>query len=333
MEAGNVFERGDDRFSLEQWQAWDPTEEMARDVRAGLSATPKSLPPKYFYDRHGSLLFERICGTSEYYPTRTEERLLAEIADDVIARTRPREIVELGSGSSRKTAQLFDACERARRHCAYVPIDICGDMLLRAGTQLLARYPWLEVRACAGDYTAGLERLPATSGARLCVFLGGTIGNFDDAQCVRFLRGVRACLGRADRLLLGADRVKAKAVLDAAYNDADGYTAAFNLNVLRVINRELRGEFDLADFEHDAFFNEDASQIEMHLRARREHDVMIRALGLRVHFDRGESILTEISRKFTSQSLAAALEAGGFALDTHYQPDDGYFSLALARPV
>lgn len=333
MEAWRALEQKDERFSLVHWRMRDPISEMARDVRSGLSAARKSLPPKYFYDRRGSLLFERICETPEYYPTRTEEGLLAEIADDAIARVRPGAIVELGSGSSRKTVRLLDACEHGRRHCAYVPIDICDDMLVRAGSRLLDRYSWLQVHACAGDYTAGLEALPPVRGPRLCVFLGGTIGNFDSLQCVQFLRGVRAWLRGEDRLLLGADRVKPTAVLNAAYNDAQGHTAAFNLNVLRVINRELGGEFALDDFEHSAFYNEEAAQVEMHLRARREHEVAIRAIGQRFRFTEGESILTEISRKFTPESLAATLHAGGFALDTHYQAPDGAFSLVLARPL
>jgi L-histidine N-alpha-methyltransferase len=308
--------------------------DIAEDVRAGLSATPKQLPPKYFYDERGSWLFEQICTTPEYYPTRAEEQLLVDYADEIIDRVRPRSILELGSGSSRKTTHLFSACDRLSHRCRYEPLDVCAEILVDAGRRLLARHPWLTVDATVGDYCAGLDALSASPGGpRLILFLGGTIGNFEPQDAAQFLQDIRAVMGPRDRFLLGADRVKDTAVLDAAYNDADGHTAAFNLNVLEVINRELHADFNLDGFRHWAGFNQTASRIEMHLRSVAAQTVRIADLGLAVAFDAGESIRTELSHKFTVSALEALLARAGFAVDRHFSPANDYYSLVLARPV
>lgn len=308
----------------------DDRSALARDVRAGLGAERKSLPPKYFYDERGAKLFDAICDTAEYYPTRSEQALLKRIAGDVVERVRPTDVVELGSGSARKTRVILDAIERIVGSCRYVPFDVSEEMLRASSRRLLEDYDWLVVHGVVGDYDRHLDQLPAGE-RRLFLFLGGTIGNFSPGHDARFLGRVARELGADDRLLLGTDLIKDPALLDAAYNDAQGITAAFNRNVLRVLNRELGGRFDLADFEHVAFYDAEQQRIEMHLRARRRHDVRIEALDLTVHFERGETILTEISRKFSQASVCRLLRQGGLEPCEWYVPEDGSFGLSLSR--
>lgn len=307
--------------------------DLAHDVRAGLSGGSKQLPAKYFYDAHGSMLFDQICNTREYYPTRTENALLARYASDIIQRSHPELIVELGSGSSRKTIHLLDACSQLAVCPTYQPVDICREMLLNAGTRLLQNYDWLEIEGVVGDYCESLSEMPTEAASRLFVFLGGTLGNFDEQASNSFLRALYSEMGQSDWLLMGVDRIKAPDVLNAAYNDAEGYTAAFNRNVLSVINRELGGQFDLHSFEHHAWFNEACSRIEMHLRSTVAQKVRINDLDLEIEFQEDETILTEISRKFTFDELSLLLRKNGFELVHHYEPDNGYFSLVLARPI
>jgi L-histidine N-alpha-methyltransferase len=305
---------------------------LANDVRTGLSARPKRLPPKYFYDEHGSQLFDDICATPEYYPTRTERRLLEIHAEEIVRLCRPATIIEFGSGTAAKTEHLLELAASDAR-IDFVPIDVSEQTLATAAERLLADYRNLSIDAWVGDYDAGLEHMHRYPGPRLFLFLGGSIGNFEEAEAVAFLSRIAASMGPGDYFLLGADRVKDETVLNAAYNDAKGVTARFNLNVLRVINRELDGEFDLNHFNHDAFFNHELDRIEMHLRANRPHNVAIRALDMEIEFDRGETIMTEISRKFTGDSLRQTFKAAGLALENFYQPDNEYFALALARRI
>lgn len=306
---------------------------LAEDARAGLLERPRSLPPKYFYDDRGSRLFDRICDTPEYYPTRVEAGLLEAHAADVLDAARPAHIIELGSGTSRKTRYLLAAAERLRPTPEYWPFDVSETTLIEAGEELLERFGWLTVNVLVGDYNGGLGNVPLPGGPRLWVFLGGTVGNFTHAEAVDFLREIRSGAGPGDRLLLGADRVKDPAVLRAAYDDAEGVTAEFNRNVLRVLNRELNADFDLAGFRHEAVYNDAERRIEMHLVAEAAQRVRLGALDAGLDLPRGERILTEISRKFTPEGLEALLGEGGFALVEHYQPEDGAFSLVLAEPV
>jgi L-histidine Nalpha-methyltransferase len=333
MKAVSEDPLGSGRLSCHRLRPVRPAPSLADDARSGLLEPPRSLPPKYFYDARGSRLFDRICDTPEYYPTRREAALLARHSDDIVARSRPSHLIELGSGTSRKTRLLFDACERQGRYLAYWPIDVCQSVLLDSGISLTEDYPWLCVNALAGDYLAGLEGLPAVEGGRLFLFLGGTIGNIPRGEDEAFLSALRRRMGPADRLLLGADRVKDAAVLHAAYNDASGITAEFNLNLLCVLNRELGAGFDRRGFAHRALYNAAEEQIEMYLVARRDQRVRIGALGAELHFAAGERLLTEISRKYTPESLQALLGAAGLAVEHHYEPPDGYFSLVLARPA
>jgi L-histidine N-alpha-methyltransferase len=218
---------------------------LSDDVRSGLLESPRSLPPKYFYDEYGSQLFDKICDTPEYYPTRVEDRLLQQYADDIIARSLPEKIIELGSGTSRKTRRLFDACESNSHLCSFAPFDVCEAMLIQTAEELQSSYTWLEVQPLLGDYHAGLSKLPVISEQNLFVFLGSTIGNFEPEEASDFIRDLHKRMNCGDYFLIGADRVKNIDILNAAYNDASGLTAEFNLNVLQVLNQELGGNFDL----------------------------------------------------------------------------------------
>lgn len=306
---------------------------LADDVLRGLFTAERMLPPKYFYDDRGSLLFDQICDVPEYYPTRVEAALLKRVAGHIIASERPERIVEYGSGTSRKTRLLFDACGELACYPSYAPFDVCEDVLVTSGEALCRSYEWLNVEPMVGDYTAGLDNLPRHAGRQLVLFLGGTIGNFSPAECAAFLRELRRTMRPGDSLLLGADRLKTPAVLHAAYNDDAGYTADFNLNLLRVLNRELGADFDLQGFAHYAHFNPQDSQIEMYLVAMREQQVHFAALGRTLAFHEGDHILTEISRKFTRPMLETMLTDAGFAIAHHYEASGHLFSLVLAHPV
>jgi len=310
-----------------------PVPSLLDDVRAGLLTPPRSLPPKYFYDDTGSQLFDRICDAPEYYPTRTEAALLAAHAERIMAQVMPRHLVELGSGTSRKTRHLLDALASDHLHATYWPFDVCEAIVKQAASELQQQYPWLEINGLVGDYHAGLDGLPAPKGGRLFVFLGGTIGNFSRAEALDFLRELRACMAPEDWLLLGADRVKDPRVLEAAYNDAAGMTAAFNLNLLAVLNRELQADFVPSAFVHRAFYNETAQQIEMYLLSQTAQTVRLPTLGSELQLAEGEGILTEISRKFTLDDLDQLLAEAGLTLIDHFEPANGYYSLVLGRPT
>ncbi len=306
---------------------------LIEDTRAGLLTTPRRLPPKYFYDEIGSQLFDRICTTPEYYPTRTEAKLLATYAERIIALTSPRHIFELGSGTSRKTWHLFDALGTRQARMTYWPFDVCAQIVQQAAGELAERYPHLQVNGLVGDYHAGLGGLPAPEGARLFVFLGGTIGNFTHDEAVDFLRELRHLMRPGDWLLLGADRVKEAKVLEAAYNDQDGMTAAFNLNLLNVLNRELGADFEPAAFRHRAIYNPEAARIEMYLIADTPQRVHLAQLETDLVLTAGERILTEISRKFTLAALTALLAEAGLTMSEHFAPDNDYYSLILGQPA
>ncbi|GAB2921049.1 L-histidine N(alpha)-methyltransferase [Streptomyces heilongjiangensis] len=305
----------------------DATDAALRaDVLNGLTRTPKTLPPKWFYDAHGSELFDRITELPEYYPTRAEREILLGRAAEIAAASGARTLVELGSGSSDKTRHLLDAMPELH---AYVPVDVSDSALRQAGEALAAERPGLEVHALIADFTAGI-RLPETPGPRLVAFLGGTIGNLVPGERAAFLASVRALLAPGDALLLGTDLVKDEAVLVAAYDDAAGVTAAFNKNVLSVINRELGADFDPGAFEHVARWDAEREWIEMRLRARTAQTVKLPALDLAVDFAAGEELRTEVSAKFRREGVAAELAAAGLAL-THWWTDaEGRFALSLS---
>lgn len=318
------------RFAIRDVPAARRVPGLAEEVRAGFARTPRELPPKYFYDDHGSALFERICDTPEYYPTRSEAALLSAHADDLVAAVRPDHIIELGAGTARKTATLLAACERAGIAPVYWPYDVCAPVLEAAGAALLDRFAWLHIEALVGDYTAGLEHLPRPAGRRLYVFLGGTIGNFEPAAARALLGEIARHMDAGDRLLLGADRLKERAVMEAAYNDSAGVTAEFNRNVLRVLNRELYGDFDVDGFRHEAVFDAAHGRIEMYLVPRHAQTVTLAALGERFHFAAGEPLRTEISRKLTAAELTEDLHAAGLVVERAAVAPGDYFCVNLA---
>ncbi len=324
--------RADGRLQIDVDGEHSPYATLAADVRRGLLAPQKAMPPKYFYDARGAQLFDTICDLPEYYLTRMEHALLQQFADEIVAITNPSHLVEFGSGASRKTRLLLDAIQRGGGNVCYVPIDVSDDMLRRSARALLREYPGLRIHAVVGDYDHHLDRIPPGH-QRLVAFLGSTIGNLTRAATARFLARVRRQLAPGEAFLLGVDLLKPIEVLERAYNDTAGVTAEFNRNVLRVINQRLDADFDLDRFEHLALFNQEQSQIEMHLRARTTHSVSIRALGLTVPFSAGETIHTEISRKFTRAEVDAMLTAAGYELTRWYAAPNDYFGLALARVI
>lgn len=304
---------------------------LRHDVRHGLTADPKWLPPKWFYDARGSELFEEITRLPEYYPTRAERAILTARAAGIAEATGARTLVELGSGSSEKTRLLLDALRDLGTLETYLPVDVSDSALLDAGRALTAEYPGLAVHAVVSDFTATLD-LPPTEGPRLVAFLGGTIGNLLPAERAAFLAGLREQLRPGDALLLGTDLVKDPAVLVAAYDDTAGVTAEFDKNVLAVLNRELGADFDLAAFAHVARWNAECEWIEMRLRSLREQTVKIRALDLAVPFAQGEELRTEVSAKFRRRGVAAELAAAGLTLSHWWTDPEERFGLSLAVP-
>jgi L-histidine Nalpha-methyltransferase len=300
---------------------------LRTDVLYGLTRSPRALPPKWFYDARGSELFEQITELPEYYPTRAEREILQARAGGIAAAVPARTLVELGSGSSDKTRYLIDALGGLQ---AYIPIDVSESALEGAGRALLAERPGLTVHALIADFTGDLV-LPHTPGPRLLAFLGGTIGNLLPAERGAFLASVRALLSPGDALLLGTDLVKDERVLIRAYDDAAGVTAAFNKNVLAVVNRELGADFDLDAFDHVARWDATHDWIEMRLRSRTAQTVKIPVVGLAVDFAPGEELRTEVSAKFRRGGVWAELAAAGLE-PTHWWTDrEGRFALSLSR--
>jgi len=308
----------------------DEVARLARGVRRGLTARPRWLPPKYFYDAAGAELFDRITALPEYYLTRAEQAILAEVGAAIVRRLESREIVELGPGACHKVRPLLDAVDHGGA-VRYVPFDVESAALARALERLARDYPALDVRTVVGDFEHDLDRLPSPAGRRLVLFLGSTIGNFDPPACQRLLGALGRNLGPGGRLLLGVDLVKDRGVLEAAYNDAAGVTAAFNRNILNVVNRGLDGDFRPEAFRHHAFYNDAASRIEMHLVAVATQRVCLKRLGLTLDFEAGESIWTESSYKYTRASVAAMLSAASLAGEGWFTDRDGRFALVLAR--
>ncbi|PWI41322.1 L-histidine N(alpha)-methyltransferase [Streptomyces sp. ICBB 8177] len=317
-------------FTLTRYLPADATADALRaDVTEGLTADPKWLPPKWFYDARGSELFEEITRLPEYYPTRAERAILDRVAGDIAAATGARTLVELGSGSSEKTRLLIEALRERGTLGAYIPVDVSDSALEQAGRALITDYPGLTVHGLVADFTAGLA-LPDTEGPRLVVFLGGTIGNLLPAERAAFLARVRAALRPGDTLLLGTDLVKDEATLVAAYDDGAGVTAAFNKNVLAVLRRELGADLDPGDFDHVARWDAGHEWIEMRLRARTALTAKIPALDLKVDFAAGEELRTEISAKFREEGVRGELARAGLELTHWWTDEQERFALSLA---
>jgi L-histidine N-alpha-methyltransferase len=315
---------------------------LRADAFAGLGATPKSLPPKWFYDAQGSALFEKITELPEYYPTRAERAILRAVHGEIAALSGAHQLVELGSGSSEKTRLLLDALRDHGTLRSYVPVDVSESALVLAGDALAAEYPGLEVHAVVADFEdhLGFPAVDASgtggaggAGARLVAFLGSTIGNMVPDERARFLSGVRAQLRPGDAFLLGTDLVKDPAVLVAAYDDCAGVTAAFNKNVLAVLNTELGADFDLDAFDHVAVWDARNEWIEMRLRSAADQEVRLPGIGLTVRFCDGEQMRTEVSAKFRRSGVERELAAAGFATRSWWTDPAGQFGLSLSVPA
>lgn len=307
-------------------------EDDGLDLIKGLSKHRKSLPPRYFYDDKGSQLFEQICQLPEYYPTRTEALILEKYASEIAQITGICELVELGSGSSRKTRLLLEAYQDFDYPLRYIPIDVSASILEESAKQLLVDYPCLNIYGLVSTYELALQKLtPIQSSTRMFFFLGSTLGNFNEEECDRFFSQVTTALDTGDYFLLGIDLQKSKNILEDAYNDSQGVTAAFNLNMLQHLNRRFQGNFDLSLFEHWAFYNSSQAQIEMHLISVRSHSVRLEALDLTIDFVEGESILTEISRKFDLVEMQNYLHTQQLKPIQIWTDPQQWFGLLLCR--
>ncbi len=305
-------------------------EELRTDVRAGLTASPKTLPPKYFYDERGSELFDEITRLPEYYPTRAETEILRQRAAEIGELSRCESLVELGSGTSAKTGFLLRALTGTGTLREFMPFDVDPAVLSDATQTLTAQYPGLRIEPFTGDFERDLGAIPDAIGRRMIAFLGSTIGNLEPAARAGLYREVAAALRPGDTFLLGTDLVKDVGRLRRAYDDSAGVTAEFNRNVLRVINRELGADFDVEEFEHVALWDAANEWMEMRLRSRREQRVTITDLALTVSFAAGEEMRTEISAKFRRDGIRAELAAAGFQTMRFWTDPDGDFGLTLA---
>jgi L-histidine Nalpha-methyltransferase len=310
----------------------DAAAQLRADALAGLTATPKALPPRWFYDERGSELFDRITRLPEYYPTRTERGILADRSAEIAAASGADVLVELGSGTSEKTRLLLSALRAAGTLRRFVPFDVDPSVLQSAGAALSAEYPGLDVEGVVGDFTRHLGELPDDR-RRLVAFLGSTIGNLEPAERADFLAALAGTLHPGDSFLLGTDLVKDPARLVRAYDDAEGVTADFNRNLLAVLDRELKADFDPAAFRHVALWDAGHEWIEMRLRSVTDQVVHVAELDLEVPFAAGEDMRTEVSAKFWRAGVERELAAAGLAM-THWWTDPaGDFGLSLAVPA
>ncbi len=303
---------------------------VKEEIRAGLLSTPRTLPTRYFYDDHGSEIFERICKSQEYYPTRTEHELLKTVADDVVTRTDADELVELGSGAATKTRVVLDAMARAQQLRCYVPFDVSEGIVRRVAQELVEEYDGLQVHGVVGDFLAHLEHIPQ-GGRRLVMFLGGTIGNFGPEAVPAFLSSVFHEMKQGDSFLLGVQLITDVNRLEAAYNDPAGLSAAFNKNILHALQPVIGAAFDPEAFDHVARFNRSEHRIEMHLRSVREQVIPVPELELTLRLEEGEEILTEISTKYTGPHVEALLTQAGFSPVAWYADPAHLHGLALAQ--
>jgi L-histidine N-alpha-methyltransferase len=329
----STMKTGLDRVVVESFLGGGDHRTLADDVLDGLTRPFKELPPKHFYDSVGAELFDQICELPEYYPTRCEREILQTRSGEIAALTGAGELVELGSGTAAKTTLLLAAMHEAGTLERYVPIDVTESMVRASAQRLVATFDGLRVHGIVGDFERHLDRVPPPIDGvpRIVAFLGGTIGNFTPGSRRRFLRTLAGLLTPDDFLLIGTDLVKDPATIEAAYDDSAGVTAAFNRNVLDVVNRELDADFVPDSFDHVAFFDRDREWIEMRLRAQRPQRVTVGKLGLRLTFAAGEELRTEISAKFTRERIEGDLAAAGMELTDQLTDQDGLFALNLAR--
>ena len=309
-----------------------PDPVLAQAVREGLSSGPKWLPAWLFYDEAGSDLFERITQLPEYYPTRTEQALLQDHLGEILEAAGPlRALVELGSGSSLKTRILLDGLRQAPQPYRYCPIDVSGSALAQSQAALSAAFPGLDIRPMVGSYEKALPLLDAQPRPRMVLFLGSSLGNFHRQEARALLARLRTHLTGGDTLLLGLDLVKDPAVLLPAYDDREGVTARFNLNLLARLNRELGADFDLGGFRHRVIWNPRRSRVEMHLESLAHQDVSLAALDLRVTFSHGERLHTESSYKYRGPSIRRLFRTSGWSFCRQWRDPRDWFALTLAR--
>jgi L-histidine Nalpha-methyltransferase len=308
-------------------------EALRADVRAGLTASPKVLPSKWMYDERGSKLFEEITRLEEYYPTRAERSILRAAAGQIAAATRARTLVELGAGAADKTRLLLDALRQEGTLASFVPVDVSEAALVEAARRVEQEYPGLSVTAVVSDIEQHLGLSRDGGGARLVAFLGGTIGNLLPDQRTAFFRSLRSRLRPGDSFLLGTDLVKDPAVLVAAYDDPAGVSAAFNKNILSVLNAELGADFDPDAFAHVVLWDPRGEWIEVRLRSLKRQTVTLPEIDLVVVFAEGEEMQTELSAKFRRAGIGAELAAAGLALRSWWTDDGGQFGLSLSVPV
>ena len=312
----------------------DHAEDKALEqLREALLEDPPRIPSRHFYDDRGSELFERITELPEYYQTRTEHSLLEQVAPRIIELTGAKRLVELGSGAATKTRVLLDAMKAAGRLETFVPMDVSEGIVRRVASELVEEYPGLEVHAVIGSFLEDLSSLPQGQ-CELVAFLGGTIGNLKPEPHAReFLTTLAGAMGAGEYLLLGADLIKDRKLLHAAYNDAQGVTAEFNLNILHVVNRRFGGDFDTSQWQHRAFFNEPDHRIEMHLVALSDQRFTVDAVSVTREVAAGGTVLTEVSTKYDRDKLESLLERSGFELIEFFTDPDELFSLSVARVV
>jgi L-histidine N-alpha-methyltransferase len=306
---------------------------FAKDVAEGLAAARKSLPPKYFYDDDGARLYEQICQLPEYYLYRAEQEILTAYAAEIYAEIGHLALIEFGPGNAAKTRHLLTQYEQAGRPFLYCPVDIARSMLLATAHQLLTEYRHITVRAIYADFASNPGVIQALQvGPKAVAFFGSSLGNFTAVESVDFLKRTADIMTPDDAFLLGIDLKKSAALLVPAYDDAQGVTAAFNLNLLRRINRELGGNFDLQHFAHVALYNDKQGRIEMHLRSRIDHQVTLTKLGQTISFRAGETIHTENSYKYSVEEVRHLGHRVNLLLQRTWFDSQQYFLLALFRP-
>ncbi len=300
---------------------------LADDVREGLGKKQKTLPCKYFYDERGSRLFEQICRLPEYYVTRAEMGIIEEGAEELMDGLYDLDLVEIGSGANWKIKLLFNAARAGQRKTMrYVPMDVCAEELMDAALDLQESFPEIEIHGVVGDFTCHMDMVPDER-KRKFAFFGSTIGNFSDAEAGGFLSHVAESMNPDDSFLVGFDMQKSVEIMERAYNDSQGVTAAFNKNILKVLNNDLNADFDIQGFSHLAFWNGEEQRIEMHLKAERDMEVKVPAADMKVYFQKGETIHTEVCRKFTPEKIEEMVCDAGLEIDRWFLEKNRKFSL------